>query len=121
MATSGRSACDQKGETTSVIRKVCVARVRLQDWFMHVDVVSGVPVMFERPANRLSGYKDQEGGALSLQNQVCDQVESGLPFLLSHIWTDLFSCGQALCRPQSSFRRLWIQALFIFLKQVVSS
>lgn len=71
MATSGRSACDQKGETTSVIRKVFVARVRLQDWFMHVDVVSGVPVMFERPANRLSGYKDQEGGALSLQNQVC--------------------------------------------------
>lgn len=43
---------------------------------MHSGVVSGVPVMFERPANRLSGFKEQEGGALSPQNQVSDQVES---------------------------------------------
>lgn len=47
---------------------------------MYTDVVSSALVMFERPANRLSGYKDQEGGALSLQNQVSDQVESRLPF-----------------------------------------
>lgn len=47
---------------------------------MYSDVVSSVPVMFERRANRLSGYKDQEGGALCLQNQVSDQVKSRLPF-----------------------------------------
>lgn len=52
---------------------------------MHSGVVSSVPVMFERPANRLSGFKEQEGGALSPQNQVSDQVESRVPFLQSHI------------------------------------
>lgn len=51
---------------------------------MHSGVVSGVPVMFERPANRLSGFKEQEGGALSPQNQVSDQVESRVLFLQSH-------------------------------------
>lgn len=56
-----------EGEATRVIRKVFVARVLLQERFVHGDVVSSVPVVFVRPANRLSGYKEQEGGALSLQ------------------------------------------------------
>lgn len=47
---------------------------------MHSGVVSNVPVMFERPANKLSGFKEQEGGALSPQTQVSDQAESRVLF-----------------------------------------
>lgn len=64
---------------------------------MYSGVVSSVAVMFERRANRRSGYKDREGGALSLQNQVCDQVESRQ----SHIYTVMFSRRQPLCPHQS--------------------
>ena len=62
---------------------------------MYTDVVSSVPVMFERPANRLSGYKDQEGGALSLQNQVSDQVESRLPFFKATFRQICFLAGRS--------------------------
>ncbi|MEQ2239303.1 hypothetical protein ILYODFUR_002959 [Ilyodon furcidens] len=47
---------------------------------MYCDVVSSVPVLFERPANWLSGYMDQEGGALSHQTQVSDQRGESGPF-----------------------------------------
>lgn len=62
-----------KDETASVIRWVRVARVHLQEYFIHSEVISNVPVLFERPANWLSGYMDQEGGALFHQTQVSDQ------------------------------------------------
>lgn len=61
---------------------------------MHSDVGSSVPVMFERPANRLSGYKDREGGAPSLQNQVSDQVESRLLFFKATLRQTCFLAGR---------------------------
>lgn len=63
---------------------------------MYSDVVSSVPVMFERRANRLSGYKDQEGGALCLQNQVSDQVESRLSFFKTTFRQLRFWAGRSL-------------------------
>lgn len=70
---------------------------------MYSDVVSSVPVMFERPANRLSCYKYQEGGALSLENQVPDQVESKLAVFKATVRQICFLAG---------WRFLFYQSLF---------
>lgn len=60
---------------------------------MYSDVVSSVPVMFERPANRLSGYKYQEGGALSLETKFL--IRSKASSLSSKLQLDRFVFLQA--------------------------
>lgn len=78
---------------------------------MYSDVVSSVPVMFERPANRLSGYKYQEGGALSLETKFL--IRSKASSLSSKLQLDLFSCRLALSRLSIIILQLRHSATFI--------
>lgn len=84
MATSGR-LLDQKAKKTTVIRKIFVARVRLQGWFMHGGVGLQCSSYVCASSVWLSGFKEREGGALAPQNHISDQGWKQSPFHQRHI------------------------------------